>query len=301
MVRYRKYWFMVLILFATILCIGYVIGQRETTLAQGDMVIRKDAENKSHLPKSFRMLENLKASGSAQYSAESLAYMKGFLPREHVILVDLRQESHGFINGIPVSWYKDRNWANLGKPVEEVQKDEQLRLADTKKRGEIQMSADVKKEKKIETASKKAEVVSVNDAYTEETLAEQIGFGYVRLAITDHRRPSDMDVDVFVDFIRTLPPSTWLHFHCEAGHGRTTTFLTMYDMMLHAKEESLEAIVGRQYEAGGINLFSQHKKDWRIQYDEEREKFIKNFYQYCQQNHDAYATSWSSWAKKMNP
>lgn len=34
--------------------------------------------------------------------------------------VDLRQESHGYLDGIPVSWYGERDWANLGKSRHEA-------------------------------------------------------------------------------------------------------------------------------------------------------------------------------------
>lgn len=42
--------------------------------------------------------------------------------------VDLRQESHGYLDGIPVSWYGERDWANLGKSRHEALSDERHRL-----------------------------------------------------------------------------------------------------------------------------------------------------------------------------
>ena len=34
-------------------------------------------------------------------------------------------------------------------------------------------------------------------------------------------------VDYFIDFVENQPENTWLHFHCKAGAGRTTTFMIM--------------------------------------------------------------------------
>jgi hypothetical protein len=43
-----------------------------------------------------------------------------------------------------------------------------------------------------------------------------------------------------------LPENAWAHFHCEAGLGRTTTFMVLYDMLRNANRVSLEDIVQRQ-------------------------------------------------------
>lgn len=42
---------------------------------------------------------------------------------------------------------------------------------------------------------------------------------------------SPENIDEFIKLYKSLPKDAWLHFHCEAGKGRTTTFLAMYDMM----------------------------------------------------------------------
>ena len=50
---------------------------------------------------------------------------KAAAPGAPIYDVDLRQESHGFANGLPVSWHKDGNLANEGKTPEEVALDEE--------------------------------------------------------------------------------------------------------------------------------------------------------------------------------
>lgn len=45
-----------------------------------------------------------------------------------IIIVDLRQESHGFINGVAISWVDNHNKANKGLTKEAVLSDENTRL-----------------------------------------------------------------------------------------------------------------------------------------------------------------------------
>jgi protein-tyrosine phosphatase len=295
---YRKY-IIGLIVLIMLISTAYIFWAREGILAQGEMIIRKDAANKNDLPKSFRKLDYLKASGSAQYSVNALKYMKDNLAQEKIVLVDLRQEAHGFVNGIPVSWYGANNWANIGKNTDEVLETENQALTEIAGNQEVSIHKDFKKDKETGALlSNKSEIVKISEVLSEEQLAQSLGMRYFRLVVTDHRRPLDNDVDLFISFIKNLSPDTWLHFHCEAGHGRTTTFLAMYDMMSNAKNDTLEEIIERQFKAGGINLFELHKQDWRTPYDQERIAFIKEFYAYCRQNNDNYATSWSSWLAK---
>lgn len=268
-------------------------------LSPEQTLLRKDGASQDKLPEDFRVVEEVKASGSAQYSEQGLARFKEALPDGPVFLVDLRQESHGFVNGIPVSWYGERNWANLGKSADEVQIAETEALAELASSDEVLLYKKLKLDKVTgELLSAKSEKVEVKAVSSEEQLAQSLGLGYFRLAVTDHRRPLDNEVDRFIEFVRDLPPNAWLHFHCEAGHGRTTTFLAMYDMMLNAKRDSLEDIIVRQRDAGGIDLFAKSGRDWRAPYDEERIAFIKSFYDYCKGNRDQFTTSWSAWQEQ---
>ena len=103
-----------------------------------------NALNKSELSKAYRSttlydpnlispqvsqegLSSLDISGSAQYSAAQFSYLKDVLPYLSVVF-DLRQESHGFINGNAVSWFVPKNWVNLGLSPAQVQEIEKLLL-----------------------------------------------------------------------------------------------------------------------------------------------------------------------------
>ena len=74
-----------------------------------------------------RFLQEEGMSGSAQFSEGQFRDLAGKLweQAEDVWIVDCRLESHGFINGIAVSWCGADNGANLGKTVEEVEAEEE--------------------------------------------------------------------------------------------------------------------------------------------------------------------------------
>src|SRR5262245_9771334 len=58
-------------------------------------------------------LAALRCSGSAQPSAAAFLEIRCRLAHvrtDDLYVVDLRQESHGFVNGAAVSWYAAHNW-----------------------------------------------------------------------------------------------------------------------------------------------------------------------------------------------
>ena len=65
-------------------------------------------------------LSDLHASGSGGFTADKL---KLLLTRMHgpVTIFDLRQETHIFVNGLPVSWFAIRDWANVDRSQTEIE------------------------------------------------------------------------------------------------------------------------------------------------------------------------------------
>jgi hypothetical protein len=219
-------------------------------------------------------LATLKASGSSEFSRAGLETIKGKIGNDNMVVVDLREESHGYFDGKPVSWRDGRNWANQGMTVEQV---EQTEIGLLKQAQQNDSS--------IKTIS------------TEEQICKSAAVGYERVPVSDQARPEDRDVDQFVAFKKSLPPDTWLHFHCKAGEGRTTTFLALMDMMQNAKTVSFEDILHRQNYIGGLDLFMQRPTSgWEGQEDAKRLSFLKDFYHYCSSSNDDFNTTWSQWA-----
>ncbi len=68
-------------------------------------------------------LIDLHAAGSGEFAAENF---KLLLTRMHgpVTVFDLRQETHVFVNGLPISWFTTRDWANVGRSQTEIEEAE---------------------------------------------------------------------------------------------------------------------------------------------------------------------------------
>lgn len=300
-------------------CIGgcLLIIMSWQVIAATEPLLVLDSKNIWAFPESFRTtskpllatvklsllgLKDLHALGSAQFSELQLQKVKQFIGTSFTI-VDLRQESHGFLNGNAISWYGDFDWANLGKTNQEVDQDQQRRLTALKNQSHVIVSVIL--HKSIEGAINKTQLLNmpIQTVFSEQELAQHLNLGYQRFYVTDRRAPIPSEVDRFVVFMKNLPKDQWVYFHCREGKGRTTTFMSMADMMRNAKSVSLDDIVNRQAALGGIDLLREHsKKGLGKKFVDQRIIFIKTFYAYCVQNNDNFATSFSNWmnAQKRN-
>ncbi len=245
-----------------------------------------------------RGMAELHVSASAQPSLSGLSSLHKKLVKiapnpGQIYIVDLRQESHGFADGFPVSWYKKRNNANVGMDAEAVEKDEAKRLQELlgeKTRFVPQGDSDKARFKEKTFAPKKT--------LTEREAAEAAGFHYVRFAATDKVWPDNKEIDNFLKFVSNLPPDAWLHFHCHAGHGRTTTFLSIYDI-LRNPDVSLEDVVKRHYLQGGTDLLADAEGDkWKAKEKRKRAKMLRLFYRYANELRTKETSlPWSTWLK----
>lgn len=234
-----------------------------------------------------RGLASLQCSGSASFTRDELIQMQESFPGS-AIVVDLRQESHALLNGLPVTWYAPSDWGNVGLSNDEARALEQEQLDSLA--GSVQLSAD----KDDEEGSGHPLRLEINSRQTEEELAEELGLGYFRLFVSDHLRPRDEEVDSFVEFVDELPPGTWLHFHCRGGKGRTTTFMAMYDMLRNARQVSLEDILGRQMVLEPrYDLLADRSHSPRAVYYRERADFVRRFYDFARQRQPDQ--SWSNY------
>lgn len=126
---------------------------------------------------------------------------------------------------------------------------------------------------------------------------------YKRFHILDHHRPADKEVDKFIVFIRGLGAKndTWLHFHCKGGKGRTTTFMTMYDMLANARNVGFDDIIFRQHLLNGSDLTKIPgglKGAWKKEAAEDRFIFLWYFYQYAKDPSGfRNGASWQDWLK----
>lgn len=242
--------------------------------------------------------DTLKISGSAQPSGGELAplyqKLKAQAPTAAIYLLDLREESHGFMNDLAVSWYIKHNRANVGKSQAQVMAEEKAAL-ETLPGTAVTAVPLGKTDTKLFTAyTGRAESVM-----TEQEAAEKAGFRYMRFAATDQEWPRAELVDAFVDFVKTLPADAWLHFHCHAGHGRTTSFMMMYDI-LRNPGVPLEDIAKRHHLLGGTDILAgSTKANDKAAAINDRAAKMRAFYEFVQTK-DPLQTKvkWSIWLQK---
>jgi len=242
-------------------------------------------------------LSDLRASGSGEFTPEGLKLVLA-RTRGPVTVFDLRQETHMFVNDLPVSWYASRDWANVGRSQSAIQADEAARVQSLKLGSEIDIRPG-EVVKKGNAGAATLQRVTVKSAGTERDVVGGAGASYVRITVTDHARPLNDEVDRFVLAVRALPENGWAHFHCEAGRGRTTTFMVLYDMLRNANRVSLEDIVRRQKILGYDYDVLQPSKpgDWRAPYTEDRAAFVRAFYDYARANPNGGPQLWSEWLR----
>lgn len=275
-----------------------------------------DSHNSGVLPRRFRTTQDtlaqvintpgfseLNMSGSGQFSAaqfhEMLKIFRNYgITPDQVIVVDLRGEPHAYINDRPITWYVVPAWWTLSDPVNEIVADEKKRL-DSLSIGQnitlrkVAHKDDLGQPELIDVYSD-----HVTSLDTEGQVVREAGSQYVRITVIDHMRPEDKLVDQFLTFFKSLPKGMWVHFHCHAGHGRTSTFMIMYDI-LRNPQLSLQAIIDRQVKLGSLDVrhFTKHSK--RVAQAKDRYHFIQLFYQYVHAEDGYKETSWSKWIMKQ--
>jgi hypothetical protein len=239
-------------------------------------------------------LAALRVSGSANPGRNEfkplLQTLRTAAGRGPVYIVDLRQESHGYLNNESVSWYGKDNRSNVGLSTAAILQDEAQRL--TAAQGKTVTATTFGRGK-----PQGNKTFTVSSTETEAAAVRAAGGHYVRFTLTDMLAPQPNQVDAFLKFYKHLPPDAWLHFHCQAGMGRTTTFMTMADILRNADRVAVEDIAARQYLLKGVNLLEGGKKDsddWHELAAVDRARFIKYFYDYVQA-YPKLNKSWSSW------
>lgn len=133
---------------------------------------------------------------------------------------------------------------------------------------------------------------------SEEAEAKAYGFDYISAPIGSRYVSSAEAVDKFVAVIDSLPPGTWIHFHCERGNGRTSLALTMFDIMKNAPQVALEDIIKRQHLLGSEDLFDVvpwARGSYSLEMLTNRKKFIEDFYAFICQRKIGGQQTWSAW------
>lgn len=240
-------------------------------------------------------------SGSSMPAAEGWSLVinaiqsQAAVDNNKIYVVDLRQESHGYVNGKAITLCDRYNWLNLGKHREEVVFLERLWLNTLASIAKLTHVLDSKQFD--DKAFDQGETIEVESIASEETTVTAQGVHYLRIPVTDHRSPLDEEVEAFVNLTANLPKDAWIHVHCRGGKGRTTTFMAMFDMLRNADALSFEDIISRQKAIPpyyNLSLVDRANADLKPHYIA-RFLFLKDFYRYAQDRLGGNKMTWQEW------
>ena len=241
-------------------------------------------------------LDNLNISGSRQFSVTQFIQLATKLDEvakgKKIYIIDLRQENHSLINGYPVSYFKQHNWANKDLSIKQIQDNQKKYFSNLENK---KLTAYLKGDE--EEASKEYVELIVEENISEKQLVEDYGYEYLNIPCIDHVWSSSENIDTFIEFVKGIDTdNTWLHFHCVAGEGRTGTFMCLYDMMKNP-DVSMKDIMYRQTKLGSnYPLYLQQEDDWKKDLYKQKADYFVLLYEYVQENHlNNYEVSWSDW------
>lgn len=158
--------------------------------ALSDINIIQDSDNSTSLPSHFRKttdiskasalkavnikgLEQLNISGSGQFTPTNLHLLiESIDTKLPIIDIDLREESHGFINDIAISFANSNNSANAGLPLNEIIEKENSDLSSIKLNEPLTLYNN--KKTLVPTSVK-----------NESTLAQSNNISYIKIPVTD--------------------------------------------------------------------------------------------------------------------
>ena len=139
--------------------------------------------------------------------------------------------------------------------------------------------------------------IPIQSVMTKRELVERERFVYIRLAIQDHTWPRPEEIDDFILLVRDLDPDQiWLHFHCQAGKGRTGIMMIIYDMIRNP-DVAMEDIVIRQTLPGGnYPLYTENSDNYKAPHYAEKARMTPLLYAYVQEAYaDGFSVLWSDW------
>lgn len=264
----------------------------------------------SYLPElgyvpSRKGLDNLCLSGSSRFSERQLSALTRWVeekaPGRKKIIVDIRSEAHGFVNGHSVSWYGYINWSNIGKRREQIVSEEERLIHSLQ--GTTILAGTIRSANNYVMTDSTWILVRADSAMTERETVERAGWEYRRITMLDHTFPADVVIDDMIDCYRSMPKDAWVHIHCQAGRGRTTLAMCLFDMMRNP-DVAMKDILYRQCQIGGNSMYYQgdhpDEQPWRVSLFTETSYLVPLLYDYVQANYrNDFTVSWSEWKKEV--
>lgn len=242
-------------------------------------------------------LDDLKLSASSDFSSKELDALVAEIRKHHdgpITIVDLRNETHGMLNGNHLSLYGKQNWDNIGLSREQIVEAEKEIIHGTVGH-QIEAGG-------TNPGGRKT-TLDVTSAETEAEACARKGIGYFRLTVLDHCFSDPRSIDDFIAFVQALPKDTWLHFHCQAGMGRTNMFLVFYDFLRNPDVPEKD-IIYRHFNLGGNFMYYKGDKEneeaYKVPLAQEKAEMIPLVYRYIQeQQPKGFKVSWTEWKARQ--
>lgn len=229
-------------------------------------------------------LADINASGSGVLHEKALLNNLKEIMAKHkdIYILDLSKDHNLYANGRPWSWF---NWTKSDDGVKES----------------------YKKRYDPDTLKDNFKLFLRRNFYprphqckheTEKEFVERLGFHYLNVTVTKRHVYNAETIDRFLAFLEGLPEGAWIHFHCDGGNSRTTTLITIYDIVLNGTKVPLETIVRRQRALGGVDMFDTTTwkfGTWDPKMLVKRKQMIEDFYQYRNDPNGYGKKTWSQW------
>lgn len=236
-----------------------------------------NSDSSTPLPSNFRVDKSLNISGSGQFTPDQLSNIKKNINHPQIHVIDLTQDSHGFINDTAISFYSPDICLNKGFSTSEILSTEATLLATIPHSKRITL---------YNTTTRPLMDVVVNSVKTEATVTHENALQYSRFPVASNSLPSPELVDQFVGYVKYQSHNSHLYFHCKSGGINTTTFMTMYQILNSTKDKSLEDIINYQISIGGVNIMNHSSHG----------NFINEFYNYVTSNKsNNFRVPYSKW------
>lgn len=107
----------------------------------------------------------------------------------------------------------------------------------------------------------------------------------------------------YAAFVRNLPENTWLHFHCQAGMGRTNMYLIFYDFLRNPGVPEKD-IIYRHFNQGGNFMYYKGDKPneeaYKVPLAQEKAEMIPLVFKYIrEQQPKGFKLSWTQWKARQ--
>ncbi|KPW17942.1 Effector protein hopD2 [Pseudomonas cannabina pv. alisalensis] len=269
----------------------------------GKMSFFRTTNDLSKLPLGMETggLSDLKLAGCERISSvEQVKSIRAALGGGPLTVLDLREESHAIVNGLPITLRGPMDWANAGLSQVDGAARESAMITELKRTKSLTLvDANYVKGKKSNPQTTELKNLNVR---SEREVVTEAGATYRRVAITDHNRPSPEATDELVDIMRhCLQANESLVVHCNGGRGRTTTAMIMVDMLKNARNHSAETLITRMaklsydYNMTDLGSISALKRPFL----EDRLKFLQAFHDYARNNPSGLSLNWTQWRAKI--